>query len=464
LLLAHAGKLSLDEPVRKYIPELPNFGVEITIRQLIHHTSGLRGELALLDLAGWRYPMDLITDEDVLTLLSRQKDLNFPPGTRFQYSNTNYVLLGQIVKRVSGQSLREFTTSEIFQPLHMKNTHFRDDHAEIVKNIAFGYEPAKNNFRISNTDYDSVGNTGLLTTVEDLALWDENFYTPRVGNPAMVKQMEEYGKLNDGEDVFYAFGLNIGTYRGLATVDHGGLDAGYRSDMIRFPNQHFTVACLCNSFAADPNQLTRKVAEFYLAKEMRPIESAPVANEKRVQPKPEQLANKTGIYRNKEDGHVVRISVEEDKLHLGWGMDGESHKLRTISEDHFFLLPDQVELTFEPLQPLGSWRLVIKEQQGSSHLLEKIPAFTPSSSALRDYAGVYRSEEIEPLHEIKLEQAGLVLHRLKKEPDLLQPVTRDLFAGSIGNIRFTRNIQGEISGFLLDKLGIQNFRFAKEEK
>jgi CubicO group peptidase (beta-lactamase class C family) len=178
LLLAQAGKLSLDDPVRKYIPELPDSGVEITIRQLIHHTSGLREEQDLLDLAGWRYPMDLITDEDVLFLVSRQKDLNFPPGSRFQYSNTNYMLLAQIVKRVSGQSFREFTTSQIFQPLQMKSTHFRDDHAEIVRNIAYGYEPARDHFRVSNTDYDTVGNTGLLTTVEDLALWAKTFTAP----------------------------------------------------------------------------------------------------------------------------------------------------------------------------------------------------------------------------------------------------------------------------------------------
>jgi len=142
LLLAQEGKLSLDDPVRKYVPELPDFGTPITIGELIHHTSGLRDQWDLLGLAGWRYSLDLITDEDVLSVISRQKDLNFAPGTRHLYSNTGYTLLAQIVKRVSGQSLREFTTERIFSPLGMKNTHFRDDHAEIVKNMAYGYEPA----------------------------------------------------------------------------------------------------------------------------------------------------------------------------------------------------------------------------------------------------------------------------------------------------------------------------------
>ena len=168
LMLAQDGKLSLDDPVRKYIPELPDFGTLVTIRQLIHHTSGLRDQWDLLGLSGWRYSLDLITDDDVLSVVSRQRDLNFPPGSKHLYSNTGYTLLAQIVKRVSGQSYREFTEARIFEPLHMKSTHFRDDHAEIIKNMAYGYEPAKDTYRISITNFDTVGATSLLTTVEDL--------------------------------------------------------------------------------------------------------------------------------------------------------------------------------------------------------------------------------------------------------------------------------------------------------
>ena len=298
VLLAQDGKVSLDDQVRKYVPELPDFGAPVTIRQLVHHTSGLRDQWELLGLAGWRYSLDLITDDDVLSVMSRQKDLNFPPGSKHLYCNTGYTLLAQIVKRVSGQSFREFTTSHIFQPLGMKNTHFRDDHAEVVKNIACGYEPAKDNFRISITNFDTVGATSLLTTVEDLQLWDENFYNPRVGGPTMIKQMLERGKLSNGEQLDYAFGLVLGKHRGLTTVEHAGGDAGYRSDMIRFPEQHFTVACLCNLAGSNPSELTRKVAEIYLAKEMKPAEKAHGDDERAVQLSQEQLKSKIGIYLN----------------------------------------------------------------------------------------------------------------------------------------------------------------------
>jgi CubicO group peptidase (beta-lactamase class C family) len=259
VLLAQQGKLSLDDDVRKYIPELPNFGTPITLRHLIHHTSGLRDQWALLEFAGWRYSLDLITDDDVMSVVTRQKELNFKPSDKYVYSNTNYTLLGLIVKRVSGTSLRDFTTKNIFEPLDMKNTHFRDDHAEIVKNNAYGYESQKEGgFRLGNTNFDTVGATSLHTTVEDLALWDENFYHPRIGDPDFVSQMLQRGRLNSGEQIEYAFGLVIGKYKGLSTVEHGGADAGYRSAMMRFPEQHFSSAVLCNSSDTFPVLLAQK--------------------------------------------------------------------------------------------------------------------------------------------------------------------------------------------------------------
>jgi CubicO group peptidase (beta-lactamase class C family) len=461
VLLAQEGKLSLDDPVRKYIPELPDFGVPITIRQLIHHTSGLRDQWDLLGLAGWRYSLDLITDEDVLSIMSRQHDLNFPPGSRHLYSNTGYTLLAQIVKRVSGQSLREFTNTHIFQPLQMNSTRFRDDHAEVIKNIAYGYQPTKDAFLISVTNFDTVGATSLLTTVEDLALWDENFYNPRVGGPKLIQQLQERGKLNNGEQLDYAFGLVIGTYRGLATVDHAGGDAGYRSDMIRFPDQHFTAECLCNTAAADPSELTRKVAGIYLANEMKPAETTRANDEKGVQLTPEQLRSKAGTYLNAEKEDVLKITVKGDKLQAGFGTGEQSYELKAVDDHHFRLVIAPVDVTFESSKPGGSLQLLLKDGESKPDIFAEVAPFAPTESDLKNYAGIYSSQEIDPLYELKVEQGGLVLHRLKNKPDFLQPITRDLFTGSLGNIRFTRNQQGDVSGFLLSNGRIQNFRFEK---
>jgi CubicO group peptidase (beta-lactamase class C family) len=461
VMLAQEGKLSLDDEVRKYVPELPDFGVPISIRQLVHHTSGLRDQWDLLDLAGWRYSLDLITDDDVLSIMSRQKDLNFPPGSRHMYCNTGYTLLAQVVRRVSGQSFREFTTSRIFQPLGMKSTHFRDDHAEIVKNMAYGYEPAKDAFRISITNFDTVGATSLLTTVEDLALWDENFYNPRVGGPEMIKQMLEPGKLSDGEKLHYAFGLVIGKYRGLPTVDHGGADAGYRSDMIRFPNQHFTVACLCNLAVTDPSELTRKVADIYLAGSMTPANQTDAGAEKAVQLPPEKLAAKVGTYLNADGGRALRITLKDGKLRFTPGAEEDSYEMNALSENDFRLAIAPVDFKFEASKPGGPLRMTLKGSEGKPEVFEAVPAFTPTAGELSSYVGSYYSEELEPIYVVKVDDGKLTLHRLKNKPDALRPIARDLFAGTAGSFRFKRDAQGQVSGFVLNGDRVQNMRFQK---
>ena len=266
VLLEQEGKLSLDDDVRKYIPELPDFGAKITIRNLLHHTSGLRDQFDLLGFAGWRYSLDLITNDDVLSLVMRQKELNFAPGSEYSYSNTGFTLLGEIVRRVSGKSLREFTTDRLFAPLGMKHTHFRDDHAEIIRNQAYGYSLDKKGWRLSVTNFDTVGATSLFTTVEDLALWDENFYTQKVGGSQFTETMLHHDPLTNGESIPYAFGLITGKYRGLDIVEHSGEDAGYRAYLLRFPLQHFSVACLCNGGdTIGPEILTKKIADILLA-------------------------------------------------------------------------------------------------------------------------------------------------------------------------------------------------------
>src|SRR5580700_334831 len=461
VMLAQERKLSLDDEVRKYVPELPDFGAPVTLRQLVYHTSGLRDQWELLGLAGWRYSLDLITDDDVLSIMSRQKDLNFPPGSKHMYSNTGYTLLAQVVKRVSGQSFREFTTSRIFQPLGMRNTHFRDDHAEIVKNMALGYVRAKDGFRLSVTNFDTVGATSLLTTVEDLALWDENFYNPRVGGPEMIRQMLERGKLSDGEQLDYAFGLVIGKHRGLATVDHAGGDAGYRSDMIRFPDQHFTAVCLCNRADSNPSELTLQVAEIYLAKEMTAADKVGAGSGKTVQLAPEKLAAKVGTYIKAEGGQTLSITLKDDKLHITPGAGEDSYEMNALSENDFRLATAPIDFKFEALKPGGPLRLIVKHGEDKPEVFEAVSPFTPSTSELSSCVGFYYSEEIEPIYVMKIDDGKLVLHTLKNKPDTLRPITPDLFAGSIGTIRFERNGQSQVSGFVLNADHVRNMRFQK---
>jgi hypothetical protein len=274
----------------------------------------------------------------------------------------------------------------------------------------------------------------------------------------LIKELLERGKLNNGEQLDYASGLVVGTYRGLATVDHGGADAGYRSDMIRFPDQHFSAACLCNLSSANPSELTRKVAEVYLAKEMKPAETRHTDSDKGVALTAEQLNSKVGTYLDPEDDQVVRISVKAGKLQIG---DGSAGELTAVSENRFRMAEAPVELTFEESQSGNPVQLVVTRGEGKPNRFALVPSFAPSASQLDEYAGVYSSEEIDPLYELKLDRGNLVLHRLRNEPDVLHPMTLDLFAVSIGTIHFTRNSSGKISGFMLNTGRIKNFRFQK---
>ena len=276
-LLAEQGRISLDDDIHKYLPELADYGRKITVRQLVHHTSGLRDWWALVDAAGMR-PDDGYTVDDVVALASRQKNLNFDPGAEYNYSNTGYILLGVVVQRATGKTLRQFAAEQIFAPLGMTVSHFHDDHNEPVKGRAFAYSPIAGkpgSWTINVWNNDIVGQGGLMTTVEELQKWDENFYTGKVGGKAFLARQLEQGKLNDGKTLPYAFGIQVGTYRGLPRVEHSGSTGGYRTDIARFPQQHTSVVTMCNVSTADAGGLAMRVADVVLGPKF--TEAAPVA-------------------------------------------------------------------------------------------------------------------------------------------------------------------------------------------
>jgi hypothetical protein len=367
-------------------------------------------------------------------------------------------LLAQIVKRASGQSFRAFTGTRIFEPLGMKNTHFRDDHAEIVKAMAYGYVPAADTFKLSITNFDTVGATSLLTTVEHLALWDENFYNPRVGGRQLIDQMLERGKLNSGESIDYAFGLTHGKYKGLAFVDHGGSDAGYRSDLLRFPDQHFSVACLCN-LSINPSQLTREVADIYLAKELKPGPAKP--DEPTARLTAEQLAGKVGIYYNPDGDMIRRIILRNGSLRALQGVTGTGVELRPLSDTRFRPAAQAVEIRFEP-QGSGRMRWINVPDSGAKPVVyERAEEFKPTPAELAEYVGQYQSDEIEPVYRMAVQDGKLVLERLKSRASPLEPAIRDLFTNPVGNIRFVRDAHGNVAGFILNRGRILNFRFRR---
>lgn len=465
LLRAQEGKLALDDHVAKYVPEMPDFGVPITLRHLVHHTSGLRDQWELLTIAGWRYSLDLITDADILAVLARQKILNFPPGSKHLYSNTGYTLLAQVVKRVSGQSFRSFTGTRIFAPLGMSRSHFRDDHAEIVKDMAYGYAPRGGDvgFGLSIPNFDTVGATSLLTTVEDLARWDENFYDPRVGGETLVKQLQERGSLNDGSQLSYAGGLEIGKYRGLNLVSHAGRDAGYRADLIRFPDQHFSVAVLCNLASINPSALSRRIADIYLAPSLNARGGPPAVAALSPQPDGEQLKKWAGLYVDPGEGdRVMRVRLGGGNLRSGLEADGNLLDLEATTDARFrYVSAPQTELVFQEGDNGAPAMLTTYIGGKMQHRYARAPSYEPTATLLQEFAGTYRSDEIDMPYTVTVRDGKLVIRSLKSNGLPLLPVAADLFSGRGNRVRFTRDTQGKVTGAMLNTARVQNFRFER---
>ncbi len=459
LLLARDGKLSLDDDVRKYVPELPDFGTPITIRHLMHHTSGLRDQWELLILAGWRYSLDLITDDDVLQVMARQKDLNFRPGAEHVYCNTGYTLLATIVKRVSGQTFREFTAASLFKPLGMTRTFFRDDHAEIIKGQAYGYVPDRDTFRLSVTNFDTAGATSLHTTVEDLALWDRNFYDGRVGGQDFLAALQKKGTLANGEELPYASGLMLGAYRGLPTVGHGGADAGYRADFLRFPDQRTSVICLCNLSSANPSELTRRVADIYLADKLGPAPTAATDVRPAVSVTAEELARCAGLYWQPGTDNYRKLMSKNGALETVYGQSGVA--LKAVGGGVFAGRTSDLRVAVEPN---GRRQLTETVRGGTAKpaVFEGVDLFAPTPAEAAEYTGVYHSEEIEPAYRIEVAEGKILLRRLKAAPVTLEPLTRDVFRSSAGTLRFSRDPRGRVAGFTLSNGRIRGFRFTRD--
>jgi CubicO group peptidase (beta-lactamase class C family) len=323
-LLTQDGKLSIDDDVRKYLPELHDFHQIITIRELLHHTSGFRDD-SLLALAGWRFN-DAITQQDLLNLAWRQEELNFPPGQEFLYSDMGYTLLAAIVERVAGMSFREFTDRRIFVPLGMSHTHFQEHYGDLIAGRAYSYELNRSGYQGVALSSAVLAPTGLFSTVGDLRHWDENFYTGEVGGKDLLTQIQIKGKLNNGKEINYAAGLSIGEYRGLQTVEDNATHTGFQSDLLRFPAAHFSVIVLCNAGDADPSDLARKTTDILLDSQLRPLapeppESAQIRSDPKPQAQPtpltsEQLSQYEGSFYSGEVDKSYTVSVREGKLFI----------------------------------------------------------------------------------------------------------------------------------------------------
>lgn len=442
VLLQQDGKLSLDDDIHKHIPELPDYGAPVTLRQLMHHTSGMREQGQLLQLAGWRTG-DITFDADLMQIIARQRTLNYPPGSEVLYTNAAYTLLGEVVVRRAGMSQRDFARSRIFAPLGMVDSYFRDDSGEIVRGRAIGY-----NARPGGGWSMAVplgGASSLSTTVGDMLRWQRNLADGTVGGKEAVALMQTSGALDSGIVHGYGGGLRIGDYRGLRTVSHDGLNGGYRADAVRFPDHGLAIAVLCNNGTAIAWELSRRIADIYLDKHMQPLQPA------RIAMPPEDVARLAGLYWSPTTDELVRLELVDGALRPRFRQES----LHAIGGGTF-QLGDGVE----------RWRFARVGDGDELRIWDSWPTprvfmrlHKPAAAGdFKHYLGTYRSDDLNTDFETRMIDGRLTLLFGRNGRAVLEPASGDRFFSTLlGTVTFTRTPSGNVGGLTVSSRRLRRF-------
>jgi len=460
VLLSQQGMLSLEDDIHKFIPELPDYSKRITVRNLLNHTSGIRDYLGLMLMRGMNFD-DTTGDDDALRLIVRQKGLNFDPGSEYLYSNSGYFLLSIIVKRVSGKTLAQFAAENIFRPLGMEHTHYHDNHTVIVPMRATGYSPSDGGFKIEMSNFEQTGDGAVYTTVEDLLLWDRNFYDPKVGGRRMYDEMLTQGILTSGKKINYAEGLMVDGYKGLKTIHHGGSWAGYRAELIRFPDQHFSVICLSNLASFNPSKLARDVAGIYLADVLKaPSEAAkPTSSPTTVAISEKELKERAGAYREAKTGLVIKVIPMPDRLMIDYaGMLRFQAVPVSKTSFHGVDAPADIKIDFD-----GPAKLVLKVETGEPSILERVEVEKLTPAQLAEYAGEYYSDELDVTYALEAKDYKLSFRIAQRGENLvLEPGIKDVFSVRGNETHFFRNHQDRVTGFELNAGRVKGIKFVRK--
>jgi len=464
LLLEEQGKLSLDDDIRKYIPEVPDFGKTITLRHLASHTSGLRDQWNLLSMAGWRMD-DVITKEHILKLVSKQKELNFNPGDEYAYCNTGFTLLAEVVSRISDMSFAEFTHANIFEPLKMNNTLFYDDHEKIVKNRAYSYHSDSGGYKKSVLNYANVGATSLFTTVEDLSLWALNFSDVHVGDSTIINKMNTPSVLNDGKTFGGALGQFVGDYKGLKEIQHGGADAGYRSYLTRFTDENFAVVVFSNSAEFNSGRMAHKVVDIYLKDKIKnedtEIEIKEESTSEVVAIDDNVLATYVGSF-ELQPNFIITISSNDGELSAQ--ATGQSvSSLTPISTTEYMVEGVDAKIEFIPNE--GENIKLLKLHQGGQIMdALRVKEFDKSSVDLSDFSGEFHSEEISTTYHFIVVDETLVAKHIRLSDFNLKPIKKDMFSGEawfFREVKFIRDENNVITGCKVSNGRVRNLYFKK---
>ena len=471
MLAAEKGLLSLDDDIRKWIPEIPSYGHIITLRHMLHHISGIRDEIGLMSLAG-EHVEDVHSTAEMLDLIARQKALNFASGDEYQYSNSNFFLLAEVVHRAAGVPFSRFADENIFKPLGMTHTRFYDDRTVVLPGRVAAYSPRHNGgFRVDwSTNFEKVGDGGLMSSVEDMLLWDRNFYHNKLGSGTLLRELQTRGILNSGKTISYALGLMIAEYKGLPIVEHGGALFGYRTEILRFPEQKFSVLCLCNLSSSNPGAKARQIADIYLAGKFPASGgTAPDRHPRATASVQSDLSSFAGTYRDLGDRSFVMVSARDGGLDIDNPLAEPTSVLKSTS-GNLFVDPKGAEYLFDSSTNAGM-RMTWNVGHGTTHVLEQIQPVHPTVAELGGYSGDYVSDELLATYRVHSQDGKLIARVGWNDPIELLPSRRDEFLGRLSGefrepivIQFVREGR-KIVGFDLFAGvadGVRDVRFVKK--
>ncbi|MFK7973155.1 MAG: serine hydrolase domain-containing protein [Bacteroidia bacterium] len=436
LLLEDEGKLSINDDITKHLPELKALKHTISIKQLMNHTSGFRNTPDLYGLRG-KTEKDFTSQEEMISILLRQKGINFVPGSCYQYGNSGYVLLAEIVKRVSGIPYVTFTQTRIFEPLEMKNSLFVDDPELVVKNKALSYYTYENEHYKLPMNNTFVGSTGLYTTTEDLCKWAMNFQTMTVGNASIFTKMKTRSTLNNGETFRYALGLELKAYKGLPVVFHGGGDAGYKAYLLAIPDHKLAIAITGSFDSFNPLSTVYGLVDLLLSEHI--IEPAPVEVPHYTHKDLKQFEGDYQIF----PGLIASMIAEEDSLFLQFY--GANNKLRLPEiAANVFQYPNKPHSNFHFMKDSLHWNFSDMYYPG-----KKVEISPVTIDDLSEFTGIYKSEEVGTYYEFIIQDKKLVATHSYNPEITLMPIEQDTFTSFVsffGRVAFTRDKKGKING------------------
>ncbi len=464
-VLAEQGKLSPEDDVRKYIPEMKARGGTIRIRHLLDHTSGLRDEFNLLTMEGFG-PEDAVTFEHSVRMLTNQEELLFAPGERWEYCNSGYTLLAEIISRVTEKPYADWMRENVFVPLGMTGTSSPADLGTIIKGRAYSYTEGPKGWRTLVVSKSSLGCSNLFSTAEDMAKWAVNFTDAKVGGRAVIDRMSERGVLNDGTVTDYAYGQFIGEYRGLRTISHDGGVGGFRSALIRFPDQGIAVVVLANADYFRPTELAKKVAELFIGDLMQDAASTtkPAPAGDTADAKPVELKDCAGSYRLNSTGKVLEVIFQDAGLLLkNLARGGGLLALSRLEGNSFKVNGMDLKLSFASNEKGIVDRLILHVGDPPESAT-RISEMKLTEDQLAQFVGIYFSSELLVAYFLDIRDRVLTASHSRMPPMTLTPIGAHAFSGEkmwLRSIRFEVDEKGRPLGFHADAAYAKNVYFQK---